>query len=45
MTELLTEIAALAVTGIYIVGRLSARLDSVEVRLGAVEAELKNGRP
>jgi len=41
MTELLTEIAALAITGIYIVGRLSARLDSVEVRLGNVEETLR----
>lgn len=37
MTEILTEIAALVITGIYIVGRLSARLDSVEIRLGNVE--------
>jgi hypothetical protein len=41
MTELLTELAAIAVTGIYIVGRLSARLDSVEVRHASVENHLR----
>lgn len=41
MTDLITELAALAVSAIYIVGRLSARLESVEVRLTSVEKRLR----
>ena len=42
MTELLAEIAALAITGIYIVGGLSARMGAVETRLKAVERAVKD---
>lgn len=44
MTEILAEIAALAITGIFIVGRLSARMDSVEKRLEGVELELRSAK-
>jgi len=44
MTELITEIAALAISAIYIVGRLSARMDSVEARLGSLETEVRSAK-
>jgi hypothetical protein len=44
MTEIVTELAALAISAIYIVGRLSARMDSVEGRLRSLETEVRSAK-